>query len=176
MRFCGYKGIFSMAQSPESINVTWRLGTTSMPFDLYVGNIPVPYDRWAKAWFKDASTNALIAGPSVVHNAAGLENLLVYALNGGNPATADRSLVPVMRRETVNCQTYLTLTASKFPGADVTYQIQASGDLSTWGSSEPADVVTISNSATGINVRAATPVGQTNRQFLRLKNFQAGPN
>lgn len=141
-------------------------------FVLHVNEKKVPYAQWKKVWFTNASdqTNNAVSGPmAVVSNTAGLNNFLVYALSGGSPATADRSLVPVMRREIVNGHTYLTLTAPKYPGADVVHRVEASGDLSTWGSSEPAHVVTISNSATGIKVRAATPAEQTNRQFLRLK-------
>ena len=146
----------------------------STRFVLNVNDKKVPYAQWKKVWFPSPSdqTNNAVSGPSaVISNTAGLNNFLVYALNGGSPATADRSLVPVIRREIANGKTYLTLTASKYPGAGVNYLVQVSGDLATWGSSEPANVVTISNNATSLKVRAATPVTETKSQFLRLQVF-----
>ena len=141
-------------------------------FVLHVNDKKVPYAQWKKVWFPSPSdqTNNAVSGPSaVISNTAGLNNFLVYALNGGSPATADRSLVPVIRREIANGKTYLTLTASKYPGAEVTYQVQVSGDLATWGSSQPANVVTLSDTATQLKVRAATPATEIGKQFLRLK-------
>jgi hypothetical protein len=138
-------------------------------FVLRVNDAKVSYAQWEKAWFSAVDrANDLLSGPMAVRNTAGLENLFVYALGGGAPAAADSSLQPVVRPESSAGQQYLTLTASKYPGAVATYRVEYSTDLLNWRFSSPNDVVVVSDTPTQLKVRAADAVGKTN-QFLRLK-------
>ncbi len=107
--------------------------------------------------------------PDAILNTLGLSNFAVYALNGGDPRAVPAAALPVVVREPVEGDLYLTLTAPKNPGAfDVVYAVEYSTDLASW-SDAPADVVEISNTSTELKVRAAIPVDAASRQFLRLK-------
>lgn len=150
---------------------TSATGTTQATrFVLNVNDKKVPYAQWKRAWFSPAEqANEAVSGRGAVRNSAGLSNVLVYALGGGDPDAADASLVPVVQREKIGTKYYLTLTAPKYPAADATYLVECSGDLANWGWSNPADVVTISEDTTQLKARAATPATEIGKQFLRLK-------
>jgi uncharacterized delta-60 repeat protein len=144
--------------------------TESTRFVLNVNEKKVPYAQWKRAWFNagEQADNA-ISAPGAVRNSAGLSNFLVYALGGGDPDAADASLWPVVQREKIGTKHYLTLFASKYPGADAVYRGECSSDLTTWGWGMPGDMVSISEDATHLKVRAATPATEIGKQFLRLK-------
>lgn len=145
---------------------------SSLPvrFVLGVNDTKVTYAQWKKAWFSETErTNNAVAGPDAVRNGAGLNNLLVYALGGGNPSAAGVSLCPVVRPEVSGGQSYLTLTADKYRGAIATNLVEFSTDLVNWRSSSPADVVVLSETATQLKVRAAVPVAGSPKQYLHLK-------
>ena len=144
--------------------------TESTRFVLNVNEKKVPYAQWKRAWFNagEQADNA-ISAPGAVRNSAGLSNFLVYALGGGDPDAADASLWPVVQREKIGTKHYLTLSASKYPGADAVYRGECSSDLTTWGWGMPGDMVSISEDATHLKVRAATPTTEIGKQFLRLK-------
>ena len=143
----------------------------STRFVLNVNDKKVSYNQWKKAWFPLAADqgNTAVSGPGAVRNGAGLSNYLVYALGGGHPGAADGSLLPVVQREKIGTKYYLTLTAPKYAGSQATYRVECSSDLATWAWSNPADVVAISDTATQLKVRAATPATEIGKQFLRLK-------
>lgn len=150
-----------------NVNVTSRLGTTSMPFDLYVGNVPVSYARWAKAWFKDASTNTLVAGPSVVRNTAGLQNLLVYALDGGRPDQVDSTLWPQMSFTNIGGKFYPVLSAGVYGAAEVTRTFVWSGNLQSWQSAGAMQELPATNGQS--RARAVKSTDESPKQFLRLQ-------
>lgn len=151
------------------VNVTSRLGTSSMPFDLYVGNVPVPYDRWAKAWFKADHTNTVVAGPAVVRNAAGLQNLFVYALDGGNPHHATPSMWPQMSFMNDGGKTYAVLSAGKYGAAEVSRTFEWSDTLGSWSSASNAIVPLPDPAVDRIQARGAKSTDEAPKQFLRLR-------
>jgi hypothetical protein len=132
-------------------------------FVLQVNEGLASFQRWSQAWF--GHTNAV---PATLLNGHGLSNLMVYALTGGDPRTVGRDALPVIRPEIHNGQTYLTLTAPKYPGASVTRSVEYSTDLRTW-KSDPDSVVVLSDTATELKVRAAVPTSAARSQYLRLK-------
>jgi uncharacterized delta-60 repeat protein len=151
------------------VNVTSRLGTSSMPFDLHVGDVPVPYERWAKAWFRAGSTNPAIAGPSVVRNSAGLKNLMVYAMDGGHPDHASPALWPQMSFTNEGGKTYPVLSAGKYGAATVSRAFQWSDTLGAWSSASNAIVPLPDPSPDRIRARAAKSTDEAPKQFLRLR-------
>lgn len=138
-------------------------------FVLYVNSNPVPYDTWRNVWFSPADqTNAAVSGMLAVRNPDGLSNLLVYALGGGDPAITPPDLRPLVRLEPDGGTNYLTLTASKYPGAAVDYRVEYSSALTSWASGTNS-VTILTNTPTQIKARAAVPWTSENPQFLRLK-------
>jgi hypothetical protein len=138
-------------------------------FVLFVNSNPVPYDTWRNVWFSPADqTNAAVSGMLAVRNPDGLSNLLVYALGGGDPAITPPDLRPLVHLEPDGGTNYLTLTASKYPGAAVDYRVEYSTALTSWLSGTNA-VTILTNTPTQIKARAAVPWTSENPQFLRLK-------
>jgi len=74
-----------------------------------------------------------------------------------------------VRREKIGDKDYLTLTASKYAGARVTYRVERSEDLVAWRWSMPEDLTVVSDSPTQLKVRVTSPASESGRQFLRLK-------
>ncbi len=132
------------------------------------------FPAWIQAEFTaEELADKSIWAPDVVLNPLGLSNFAVYALYGGDPRSVPASALPVVSREPDGADTYLTLTAPKYPAAtDVVYSVQYSSDLASWCSA-PADVVVISETSTEIKARAAVPASAASRQFLRLKMLNA---
>jgi hypothetical protein len=154
-----------------SVVATSAVNGSSVPtaFVLYVNANPVSYDIWKSVWFSPADqTNAAVSGMLAVRNPNGLSNLLVYALGGGNPTVTPPDLRPIVQREPDGGTNYLTLTASKFPGAEVTYRVEFSTTLQAWTSDTNA-VTILTNTPTEIKARANTPWTNQPKQFLRLK-------
>lgn len=138
-------------------------------FVLFVNATPVPYDVWKGVWFSPADqTNPAVSGMLAVRNSEGLSNLLVYALSGGDPAAVPSNISPVVQREPDGGTNYLTLTASKFPGAEVDYRVEYSTTLQAWATNTNA-VTILTNTPTEIKARATTPWTEEIKQFLRLK-------
>jgi uncharacterized delta-60 repeat protein len=150
-------------------------GGESLPavFTLHVNDTKVSYEQWKRAWFDAAEwSNGSVSGPSVVRNPQGLSNYAIYALSGGDPAESDPSLLPLVRREKIGPHNYLTLTASKYPGAAVQYRVEYSPDLRDWTSDLTGGTVILTDTITQIRARAAVSVNGMARQFLRLKMVQ----
>jgi hypothetical protein len=123
------------------------------------------YTAWATQWF--GTSSAPEADPLAVNNPDGLENLVVFALSGGSPFTADASILPLVAQESG----YLTLTANKNPAAasTVLYSVQFSEDLmAPWSSENPVPVTVITDTDSLIKARASDPAPSRGRQFLRL--------
>ena len=144
-------------------------GSVTNPFQLNVGNVAVPYDTWKKVWFTPAEqSSSSISGPLAVpgNSRTGMANLLVYALDGGNPKTIGMEINPALARESIAGTNYLTLTAPKYRQAavgDMTGQF--STNLSTpWQTS----AVLVSNTASVFKIRAPEPATNSRLQFLRM--------
>jgi len=138
-------------------------------FLLYVNSAKVSYGQWRKAWFTNPSdlVNDDISGPDAVRNAVGANNMMVYAVDGGSPATMDDTRLPSFDLERFNRRDYLTLRSSKYPAAKVVLRPEFSADLASWTSA--ADQLTVSDSSTGVVARPVVPADEAESQFLRLK-------
>jgi hypothetical protein len=105
-----------------------------------------------------------------VQSPSGLNNLQVYALTGGDPATTGPSAVPVVGPAFSQGIEYLTLQASKYPlASNVSYTLQFSTNLSNPWLEGTNYTTTLEDSATVIRGRANTPIISFSNQFLRLK-------
>lgn len=67
-------------------------GSTESVVELQVAESAVSYEQWRDAWFSLGETTA--ASPHAIHNPAGLSNLEVYALSGGDPRRSGSDLLP----------------------------------------------------------------------------------
>jgi len=138
-----------------------------------------PCQTWDKNWFGVNASNAM-TGDTVSNNAAGIPNLLCYAL-GLNPFTATASALPQPGPATTG--NYLTLIFRRNSLAiDLKYEVQASSDLgisggwqtvSTFNGSSwsPSTYVTETGTSPNINVtvRDTQPSGSSTHRFMRLK-------
>ena len=101
-------------------------------------------------------------------------------MTGMNPLEADAGLQPLVQTEEIDGAQYLTLTASKYPGASdstgspLVYRVEASDDLHDWKSGGE-NVTVISETASQIKARATAPASTAGRQFLRLKVLANNP-
>jgi len=149
---------------------TTRLGNSSAPapFLLTVNSSgPATFAAWQAAHFTSPLPPS--AGPHEVLNTRGLSNLLVYALNGGDPRSVQPEVSPVVQEENYAGKNYLTLSAPKNPLAlGLVYRVEISTDLVNW-TYDSASVVVLSDTASEIKARAAVPVAEAGRQFIRLK-------
>lgn len=101
----------------------------------------------------------------------GIDNLLEYAL-GGNPAVANRDLLPVIGVESEGDSAYLSIGYSKNALATgIDYVVEVSADLVNWDSNEtnPGATVMVLEDAGSAIVRDATPISDANRRFIRLR-------
>ena len=141
---------------------------------------PTAYQSWKKGWF-GATPSGAIASDLGVNNSAGLTNLLCYGL-GLNPFAATASKLPTAGI-TGSGGNYLTLNFSRNgQGTDLTYTVQASGDLGQSGSWQticqysagawsPTTNVAESGTSPSINVqvRDVQPITSGTRRFMRLQ-------
>ena len=100
----------------------------------------------------------------------GVPNLVKYALglNPLTPATPDE-LPSGDIEQALDGQDYLTLIVNRTATApDVTYNVDVSGDLFSW-SSDPTNVVTVTDTPTQLVVRDNTPVPDASPRFIRLR-------
>lgn len=160
------------------VSATSGASLTTGPASSFVVNVTpsaVSYEQWKRAWFFDGDeTNNTISGPAAVHNGAGLPNLAVYALTGGNPQSTNGLVVAP---ETIRGTNYLTLTAQKYDMANyggvtnVTLVPVMSTNLSKPWLQGSNVLTTITNTETNIVLRCATPMSGTNAakaQFIKL--------
>ena len=149
----------------------------STRFVLAVNAVPVSFARWQEA-FAPAVTPG--DSPDTVRRASGLSDYMIYAMTGMNPLEADAGLQPLVQTEEIDGAQYLTLTASKYPGASdstgspLVYRVEASDDLHDWKSGGE-NVTVISETASQIKARATAPASTAGRQFLRLKVLANNP-
>ena len=152
---------------PLQVVATSPMGNATNNFQLNVGNVVVPYESWKKAWFSSSDqANPAVSGRNVVRSAAtGLPNLLVYALDGGNPATLGPEVRPLVAAENIAGTSYLTLTATKFRQAEINAMV---GHFSTNLSTAWTNAAGISNTASVFKVRAPEPTTNSLLQLLRI--------
>lgn len=100
----------------------------------------------------------------------GVPNLIKYALglDPFTPATSDE--LPMGNiQQALDGQDYLTLTVNRTATApDISYIVEVSGDLFAW-SSDPSNVVTVSDMPTQLVARDNTPVPDASPRFIRLR-------
>jgi hypothetical protein len=112
----------------------------------------------------------LISGPLANPNDDSLNNLLAYAFAGRARSGCEQNY-PTATTVTNAGETYPALTFRRPKDAlDLTWQLESSGDSSTWS---PADSVIVSTTGHGdgtetLTLRAALPYSSENRLLLRL--------
>jgi poly(3-hydroxybutyrate) depolymerase len=109
---------------------------------------------WKNTNFGVNVSNPLIAGDTADPDGDGISNLTEYAL-GGNPNSAATTILPVISVPVDRLQVAFTRLAP----TDVTYVVQASGDLSTW--TDLATLTANSTSWTGAAMVSETGSGAT---------------
>jgi hypothetical protein len=134
-----------------------------------------PAVLWRYTYFGLSASNAQVSGDTIVNNQAGIRNLMAYAL-GANPYTATVDLLPISGTASVSRKKYLTLNFTRNTAAtDITYTVQGSSDLSTWGtistysggSWTPSSNVT--DNAGVVSVKDTAGMNSTPRCFMRLQ-------
>lgn len=149
----------------------------STRFVLVVNAAPVSFARWQEAFAPAVNPGD---SPDAVRGASGLSDYMVYAMSGMNPVEANADLQPLVQTEEIDGAQYLTLTASKYPGASdstgspLVYRVEVSDDLHDWKSGGE-NVTVISETVSQIKARATAPASSSGRQFLRLKVLANNP-
>jgi chitinase len=156
----------ALTGTPDAGNFSFTVRVTDLrnvsadrAFSLAVAAPPSPYT----AWFASIPWAAADSSPTADPDADGLPNLLEYAF-GSNPLSAASASPPSLQVSGLNLQVSFLRAR-----ADLTYEVQASSDLSSWQ--------TIATNPGSVS--ASTPVTVTDtldlsvsanpRRFLRLK-------
>ena len=143
------------------------------PFTLHVLSGQISYEQWKQAWFRGGElADAAVSGPqSTARSANGLSNFAVYALWGGDPRLADRTIMPSTRFEWHGGRRYLTYSFGKNPLAQATHSVQFSEDLTAWHGAGTSNLspVQLEDSANFLKFRAPVPSTGARRQFFRLR-------
>jgi hypothetical protein len=131
-----------------------------LSFTGYVSN----FSQWQATSFTGNSDPAAAADP----DNDGLPNLLEYAIgtsgSSGNTNPITHATVPVSSEQ------YLSITVPKNPAAtDVTYTVEATGDLANPLSWSSVGLVTITNTSTILQVRDNVPISSGQRRFMRVR-------
>jgi hypothetical protein len=144
-------------------------GSSTTRYLLYVNAAKVPYGQWRKAWFVDPLdvVDDQVSGPAAIRNGVGANNLMVYALDGGNPSTMSMARMPTVAFERFNRKDYLTLRSSKYPGAAAAVSPELSTDLAAW--TTQSDQLSVTETPSGLVARPVVPAAEAEKQFLRLK-------
>lgn len=172
----------SLAQGGRTVTLT-LVGDYSLAAGASAGAtvsvVDKPYDAWRFMAFDQAQlTNATISGASADPDADGMPNLLEYALGGAPLDVADgREIAPALGLggDTGTGEQWLTLSYVQPAGrADLNYLVEWSDDLtSSWqnGASVTTEVgrVSVEEGGERVTVRAAAPLAEQGRQFLRLR-------
>lgn len=140
-------------------------GTTSF-YDFSFTGYLTPWNAWQGAQFaggtSDPSASMLLDPDN-----DGMNNLLEYAL-GTDPKTNAPSSI-VQDTTTVSSQRYLRISLTKNTAAtDVTYEVQATSDLSNPASWSSAGLIIETNTATQLVVRDNVAVSPGVPRFMRV--------
>jgi len=137
-------------------------------FVLTVNPSDVSYAEWQRAWFGDPSQPAAL--PGTVNNAAGLSNLEVYALTGGDPHAlpSEYPLIVPYRDGQMACLSVRHFPLANYGGAsNVRFDVlQASHADGTW---QEGGVSLVGETADQILFKSNTPLSEERNQFFRLR-------
>ena len=170
------------AEGDQTVELTLEPGTDFTPVGPRSATVTIhdtPLDQWKTVCFGADANNPGKAGDNAVNNAAGIANLMAYAL-GLDPVNARATQLPATSHASVSGTNYLALNFVRNPNAhDLTYTVEGSSDMSTWselsvyrnGAWSASDSVTETgdSSSVSVQVRDSAPVGSANCRFLRLK-------
>lgn len=134
----------------------------------------VPIERGERTGARARPPHSLTPLPVLtVHGAAGAKaNSQQQYGTGTDPRLKGMSQV-VLDVETVSSQRYLRLAVPKNAVAtDVTYEVQATGDLSDANSWSSSGLVIEANSTSSLRVRDNVPMGLGGRRFMRVRISQ----
>ena len=134
----------------------YALDSTPSP-SLAVATLPTPYESWAAEWLAGFSADDQLPGADPNHD--GLPNLVEFAL-GENPAVPPTS--PAIQANVSNSSLQISFLRAR---ADLTYEVLASSDLSTW------TVIATNPGTVGQSVTVTYPVSLVTAasRFLRLR-------
>ena len=124
---------------------------------------------WLSQQFTESELqNTAISGNSADPDHDGISNILEYAF-GGNPKSASNTHLPVSQMESIDNQTYLTLTLTRPSYAtDVIYTPQVSSELKQWFSGAVHTTVMIDDGTT-LKVRDNLAVEPGRKRFMRVE-------
>ncbi|HLS28600.1 MAG TPA: hypothetical protein VK041_08105, partial [Opitutales bacterium] len=130
---------------------------------------PEGYAAWAETYFNSSEMeNPSISGPNADPDGDGITNLLEYAF-GGNPLDSDRSILPFTATAEEGGEEYLTITFTRPSDIDLSYEIEASGDLDVWGGGAVLfDSIAHGDGTITETYRDSEPIGESGRRFLRV--------
>jgi hypothetical protein len=98
-----------------------------------------------------------------------IENLLEFALLGGDPMVSNASILPAASWSVESGDNYLTLTVAKNPDASgISYTVQTCGDLASWNHGLGHTAI-VQENAGSLIVRDAIPLKNAARRFIHLK-------
>jgi hypothetical protein len=126
-----------------------------------------PLQSWRYSYFGSSSNSGLGADDASPAD-DGIPNLVKYALglNPFVPANPDQEIIG--GTQVLNGQHYLTLTVNRTTKvSDVTYLVQVGSNTNAWTSGSPS-TVTLSDTATQLVVRDATPLGPAEPRCIRF--------
>jgi hypothetical protein len=125
-------------------------------------------DNSFAGWAAAQGLDEAHAAPDAVLNPAGIPNLLVYALSGGDPRTATGAILPVPSTVTEEGMKYFCLTFLRNPEAiGVDYVGEYSADLRVGWTTEGVIMEPLDDNYW--RIRAPVPMEDGRSQFLRLK-------
>ncbi|HWB01918.1 MAG TPA: lamin tail domain-containing protein [Verrucomicrobiales bacterium] len=129
------------------------------------------YEVWANTAFTALDRDdPLVSDPTADPDGDGADNLLEYALNG-QPKTQD-AVLPAVQVYTDAGQSALAVTyRRRISTLDLTYEVQASGDLNTWDTlNTPVGApVNHGDGTQTITIRDSVPFSVSRHRYIRLK-------
>lgn len=161
----------TVAEGPETVILTlstdagYEIGSEN---SATVTLADLPIDHWRHVTFGSNANTSSIASDLADHDKDGLVTLLEYALglSGTNPNSS-----PITEEiATVGMDRFLRLIVPKNSAAtDVTFIVEATGDLNNPASWSSAGLIIEENSATTLRVRDNVPATPSQPRFMRLR-------
>ena len=148
---------------------------TGNAFVTVVANGVEGFSSWQRINFP-FSDDPLVIGPSANPDGDQLSNLLEYAL-GGDPNTADDSVLPDVSVEMEDGARYLTLTYRKRTGdTKLRYEVVSAAavnaPLAEWTvetNTRPVEQTDLPSGMERVSIRDSVPVESAPRRYLRLR-------
>ena len=153
-------------------NLGWQAqaAVSTWPTNDLFGSV-LTLDRWKSHHFTNLELlDATISGDGADPDADRLINLGEYAF-GFNPRTPDKTATSAVSVESVNNQSFITITFRRLLLAqEVAYQLELSQDLVHWRSGcQPVGDPSLNPDGTQtVTYRSDTPVPQTGNTYIRL--------